>query len=271
MNDEHPYAIAAARCIECFGAPPTGAVVLGSGAGVLLDRIVVHDEAPYEMLGLARTGAPGHAGKLVIGEIGGQRVALLSGRVHSYECTSLEQVVRGVRTMAAWGVEKLIMTSAVGGLRTDLELGGLVQITDHINLMGINPLVGPNIDGLGPRFPDMAHAYDPELAQIAQREATRLGIVLHSGVYMAVRGPSYETPAEVRMLAQLGGSVVGMSVVPETIAAVHAGLRVLVVAVVSNFGTGLTDAPVNHDSVTEVVGTASERLVDLLGAVVAQW
>jgi purine-nucleoside phosphorylase len=265
------YAEAASRCRERFGAPPDGVIVLGSGAGVLLDRVTVEAEADYSDLGLPQTGAPGHAGKLVIAQVGGRRVALMSGRFHSYEIEGLEPVVRGVRAMAAWGVKKLIMTSAVGSLKRELQPGDLVQITDHINLMGINPLVGPNIDDLGPRFPDMATAYDPELAALAHQASAKLGMRLHAGVYAAVRGPSYETPAEVRMLGQLGGMVVGMSVVPEVIAGVHAGLRILVIAVVSNHGTGLTDAPVDHASVTKVVGQAAERLVGLLSEVVATW
>jgi purine-nucleoside phosphorylase len=271
MPNEHAFALAAARCQERFGEAPSGAVVLGSGAGVLLDRIDVLDSCSYADIGLPATGAPGHAGKLVVAELGGRRLALMSGRVHSYEVDSLEPVVRGVRAMATWGVEKLIMTSAVGSLRTDYGLGDLVRITDHINLMGINPLVGPNIDSLGPRFPDMATAYDPQLGALAKAEADRLGLTMHAGVYAAVRGPSYETPAEVRMLAQVGGQVVGMSVVPETIAAVHAGMRVLAISVVSNHGTGLSDAPIDHAAVTEVVGRASDRLVALISAVVSKW
>jgi len=196
---------------------------------------------------------------------------MLSGRIHSYEGHPLEVVVRGVRGMAAWGAKRLVMTSAVGSLHTGLQPGDLVRINDHINLMGINPLVGPNIDALGPRFPDVSEAYSPSLGALADAEAARQGIALDVGVYAAVRGPSYETPAEVRMLGKLGGHVVGMSVVPETLAAVHAGMEVLVIAVVSNSGTGLTDEAPAHDQVTAVVGRSAGRLGALIEGVVQQW
>ena len=183
----------------------------------------------------------------------------------------MEENVRAVRAMAAWGVEILVMTSAVGSLHVGLQPGDLVRITDHINLMGINPLVGPNIDELGPRFPDMAAAYDPELGAHADQVALELGFEMVQGVYAAVRGPSFETPAEVRMLAKVGASVVGMSVVPETIAAVHAGIRVLTIAIVSNDGTGLSDEPPNHEDVTATVGRATDRLCPIVERLISQW
>jgi len=271
MSVLHPYAEVAAACRSRFGDPPSGVIVLGSGVGGMLDRLDDAEGVPYAEVGLPQTSIQGHAGRLVVGRLGEQRVAMLSGRIHTYEGHPLEMAVRGVRAMAAWGVENLLMTSAVGSLHNGLQPGDLVRITDHINLMGINPLVGPNIEELGPRFPDVSKAYCPSLGALADAEAARQGITLHTGVYVAVRGPSYETPAEVRMLGMMGGSVVGMSVVPETLAAVHAGMKVLVISVVSNPGTGLTDEPPQHDQVTAVVGRAEARLSGLTEAVVQQW
>ena len=255
--EHHPYAQAAEAIAERFGQAPKVAVILGSGAGGLRDALEDAEAEGYGALGLPTTSVVGHQGELIVGQLGGKKVAMLAGRIHAYEGRSMEESVRAVRAMAAWGVEVLLMTSAVGSAyRT--RPGDLVQITDHINLMGINPLVGPNIDALGPRFPDLARAYDPELAQQAHATASEMGVELHSGVYAAVRGPSFETPAEVRMLGQMGAAVVGMSVVPETIAAVHAGMRVLTVAIVSN-ETGLSETPPIAD-VTATVGRAASRL-----------
>ena len=271
MSTQHTYADVAAACRERFGDAPRGVIVLGSGLGGLLDRVEDAESVPYQEIGLPQTGVVGHAGHLVVGRLGQERIAMLSGRIHSYEGYPLEVIVRAVRGMAAWGVQNLVMTSAVGSLHTGLQPGDLVRITDHINLMGINPLVGPNIDALGPRFPDVSEAYTPALGALAEAEAAVQGIALTSGVYAAVRGPSYETPAEVRMLGKMGGHVVGMSVVPETLAAVHAGMKILVIAVVSNPGTGLTDEPPAHDQVTEVVGRSAARLGSLIEGVVQQW
>jgi len=267
----HPYAAVADACRKRFGEPPRVVIILGSGVGVLQHSLENDDAAPYSEIGLPTTSVVGHDGKLLVGELAGTRVAMLSGRLHSYEGRSMEENVRAVRAMAAWGVEILVMTSAVGSLHIELQPGDLVRVTDHINLMGINPLVGPNIDALGPRFPDMAAAYDPALGAQADTVASELEMRMVRGVYAAVRGPSFETPAEVRMLAKMGASVVGMSVVPETIAAVHAGMRVLTIAIVSNDGTGLSDEPPNHDEVTATVGQATDRLCPIISRLVGQW
>ena len=271
MSEPHPYREVADACAARFGEAPKGVIVLGSGLGGMLDRLEEPQSCPYGEVGLPTTSVAGHAGHIVVGRLGDERIAMLSGRVHSYEGHPLEMVVRGVRSMAAWGVKNLVMTSAVGSLHTGLQPGDLVRVTDHINLMGINPLVGPNIDDLGPRFPDVSQAYNPELGALADALAASQGTQLERGVYAAVRGPSYETPAEVRMLGKMGGHVVGMSVVPETLAAVHAGMRVLVIAVVSNPGTGLTEEPPAHDQVTAVVGRSAARLGTLIEGVVQQW
>ena len=267
----HAYEAVAEECRNRFGDPPRVVIILGSGVGVLRHSLEGEKSASYAELGLPTTSVIGHDGSLLVGKLGGTRVAMLSGRLHSYEGRSMEENVRAVRGMARWGVEILVMTSAVGSLTTDLQPGDLVRVTDHINLMGINPLVGPNLDGLGPRFPDLAAAYDPVLGEQADTVAQDLGIEMTRGVYAAVRGPSFETPAEVRMLATVGASVVGMSVVPETIAAVHAGLRVLTIAIVSNEGTGLSDAPPKHDEVTATVGKATDKLCPIIERLVQGW
>jgi inosine/guanosine/xanthosine phosphorylase family protein len=268
---QHAYAEATALVRQRFGAPPSVVIILGSGAGGLKDALTGASSATYGEIGLPTTSVPGHEGQLLVGQLGDTRVAMLSGRLHSYEGRPLEETVRAVRAMAAWGVEVLLMTSAVGSLDAALRPGDLVLVTDHINLMGINPLVGPNIDALGPRFPDLAQAYDPDLGAQAVAVADALGIEITSGTYAAVRGPSFETPAEVRMLGMMGARVVGMSVVPETIAAVHAGMRVLTISIVSNEGTGLSDTPPNHAEVTATVAKAAKRLCPLLDALVRQW
>jgi len=254
-----------------FGQPPKAAIILGSGVGGLKDCLTEPESIGYREAGLPEMSVQGHEGSVTVGLLGGTSVVMLSGRKHSYEGDALQDVVCGVRAMAAWGVETLVMTSAVGSLSKDLRPGTLVRVTDHINLMGINPLVGPNISELGPRFPDMSQAYDPQLGQQAESVATELGIPMERGVYAAVRGPSFETPAEVRMLHMLGAAVVGMSVVPETIAAVHAGVRVLTIAIVSNEGTGLSDVAPDHDAVTETVGRAAVNLVPIIEKLVSQW
>jgi len=269
--EQHEYVRVADECRRRFGPPPKVAIILGSGVGGLKDSLSDVQVATYGEVGLPLMSVPGHHGQVLVGQLGGTRVVMLGGRKHSYEGSPLEEVVRGVRAMAAWGVEILLMTSAVGSLNTSLQPGDLVRVVDHINLMGINPLVGPNIDALGPRFPDLAAAYDPILGTQVDDVAESLGIEIHQGVYAAVRGPSFETPAEVRMLGLMGAAVVGMSVVPETIAAVHAGMRVVTIAIVSNEGTGLSDSPPNHEAVTETVGKAAGRLCPIIEKLVSQW
>ena len=270
-DQQQPYKDVAVKIRDSLGPAPKVAIILGSGAGGLRDALVEPKSLSYAEIGLPVTSVKGHEGCLIVGELSGTPVAMLAGRLHTYEGRPMEEVVRGVRAMASWGVEILLMTSAVGSLRTNLAPGDLLQVTDHINLMGVNPLVGPNIDDLGPRFPDLANTYSPDLAADAHRVAKARGVALHEGVYVAVSGPSFETPAEVRMLHQLGGSVVGMSVVPEAIAATHAGLKVLTISIVSNEGTGLSDTPPNHSEVTATVGRAAKRLCPLLEDLVATW
>ncbi|MCB9793773.1 MAG: purine-nucleoside phosphorylase [Alphaproteobacteria bacterium] len=254
-----------------FGSPPDVAVVLGSGLGRLSESLERAERAPYEALGLPRTGVAGHSGSLVVGELEGARVALLSGRVHGYEDRPCDELVRGVRAMSRWGASRVLLTSAVGGLHVRWAPGTLVLISDHINLMGMNPLVGPALPELGPRFPDLTHAYDPTLRAQALRCAEASGVPLQEGIYGAMRGPSYETPAEIRMLQQLGADVVGMSMVPEVVALAQLGTPVMGLSVVSNPGAGLLDEPLRHEDVTARVGEAVGGVETLLRALIQEW
>ena len=254
-----------------FGPPPVAGMVLGSGLGGLVAELQDADGAPYEELGLPATGVAGHAGKLVVGQLGGVRVAMLSGRKHLYEGCSTDEVVRAVRALSLWGVGRVVLTSAVGGIGDGLDPGELLVITDHLNFTGQNPLRGPNLDALGPRFPDLGTAYDPALRAQILAVAAEQGVTLHQGVLAAMPGPSYETPAEIRMLSVLGAAVVGMSAVPEAIALAHMGTPLLALGLVSNRAAGLSDGPLSHEEVTEAAALAGKRLAAVLRGLVARW
>ncbi|HWE40809.1 MAG TPA: purine-nucleoside phosphorylase [Isosphaeraceae bacterium] len=248
---------------------PGVAVVLGSGLGPLADRAADPIVIPYaEIPHFPTPTVAGHAGRLVLGRHGGTAVALLQGRSHYYEGHDLATVSLPVRVLQRLGVRTLILTAAAGGIRADLKPGDLVCIADHLNLLGANPLRGPNDDRLGPRFPDMTEVYSRRLRDLASEQARQLGIDLRSGVYACMPGPCYETPAEVRMLRTLGADVVGMSTVPEAIAARHGGMDVLAFALVSNAAAGVTDAPIHHEEVLEAGRAAGPRLGDLIERVV---
>ena len=264
----HPAVRVADLLADRFGEAPPLAFVLGSGAAPVAHALTeIEGRVSYDEVGLPSTGVEGHSGEVIVGRLGGNRVLVLSGRVHAYEGWSAEELVRGVRALAHWGGRHLVLTSAVGSLRKDLPAGSLVRITDHINLLGINPLRGPTLAWPGARFPDMSEVYHGILGLALERAATQAGVALHAGVYTAMSGPSYETPAEVRMLRAMGGDVVGMSVVLEAIAAVQAGLRLGAISVVSNLGSGLSTTPLTHEEVTVEVGRASAGLVRLLSAI----
>ena len=257
---------------ERLGGPPRTALILGSGAGSVIDRV----DSPRPPLSLPEVGLPspsvkGHSGRIVVGQLGAERVAVLAGRIHYYEGRPTDEWLCAIRALAVWGVKRLVLTSAVGGIRPSLVPGSLVRITDHINLTGANPLIGPNDDSLGPRFPDLSRAYDPDLGQVFDRIAVDMGISLERGVYVTCSGPSYETPAEIRFLSMIGGDVVGMTISPEVICAVHAGLRVVAIGVVSNLASGLTDEEATHADVVEVVKAGSSRLHALLEGVMERW
>lgn len=279
MNTWEQLQGSASRLGRAFGEAPEGAVVLGSGLSGLLDALEGAETWPFSEVGLASPGVDGHAGLISVGRLGGARVVLLGGRLHVYEGHPLDRVVLGVRALALWGVKRLVLTSAVGAVDPALRPGGLLRVVDHINLMGRNPLVGPNLcppEGApegGPwrRFPDMGDAYSRRLGALADRVAAEQGVALPTGVYAAMLGPSYETPAEIRMLRVLGASVVGMSTVPEVIAAVHAGLEVVAFSVISNLAAGMKDERLMHEDVKRVVAEAAPVLSRLVAELVRRW
>jgi purine-nucleoside phosphorylase len=249
---------------------PTIGAVLGSGLGAFADALqdsvaVPFDEIPH----FPASTVEGHAGALVVGSIEGVPLAVLKGRVHFYEGRSLEDVVFPVRVLGRLGVRTLCLTNAAGAINQAFQAGELMVLSDHINLLG-NPLVGPNEAELGPRFPDMSEAYDPELRRIAARAGAAAGVTTHEGVYIAVTGPSYETPAEIRMARTLGADAVGMSTVPEVIAARHMGMRVLALSCLTNLAAGVSKQPLDHRDVLVVGERLRSTLLDVLTRVVTE-
>jgi purine-nucleoside phosphorylase len=248
---------------------PSIGVVLGSGLGAFAEDLTGRDEIPYsEIPGWPVSTAVGHAGKLVIGEVDSLGIAVMAGRAHLYEGYTPAQSVYGVRVLGALGVRSMVFTNAAGGINLAYQRGGLVLISDHINLQGYNPLVGPNDDSLGPRFPDMSEAYSRDYLAIAKEAAAELGIAVSEGVYAAMLGPSYETPAEIRYLRAIGADLVGMSTVLEAIAANHMGIKCLGISCVTNMAAGVSPQKLLHDEVlktgAEVAGTLVRFLKVLL-------
>ena len=230
-----------------------------------LDGVLDRVELPYaEIPGWPVSTAVGHAGTLVLGTFGGVPVAVMKGRAHLYEGVPAAKVVFGVRVLSGLGVESLVLTNACGALDPGIAPGTLVAVSDHLNLQGTSPLVGPNDDMLGPRFPDMTDANDPEYRALAREAGERLGIPLGEGVYAAWLGPAFETPAEIRMLRTLGADLVGMSTVPEVLAARHMGIRCLALSCVTNAAAGVLPEPIHHERVLEVGARAAGDLVALL-------
>ncbi|HTP33313.1 MAG TPA: purine-nucleoside phosphorylase [Candidatus Acidoferrales bacterium] len=252
------------------GVRPAIGVVLGSGLGAFADELCERTEIPYaEIPGWPRSTAVGHAGKLIIGNLCGAPVAVMSGRAHLYEGHPMQAVTYGVRVLHSLGVRGMVFTNAAGGINLALERGGLVLISDHINLQGMNPLVGPNDDSLGPRFPDMSDAYSRAWRGLAKSAAAELRIAIGEGVYAAMLGPSYETPAEIRFLRTIGADVVGMSTVPEVIVANHMGMKVLGISCVTNMAAGvIPESKINHEEVLETGAMVRDTLVRLLKALV---
>lgn len=251
-------------------APRLG-VVAGSGLGAIGDLVEGPVAIPYgEIPHMYAPTVVGHRGQLLLGTLEGLPVAILSGRVHAYEGHAMDEVVFGVRLLARLGAPRVLLTNAAGGIEPWLAPGSLCRIVDHINLTGNNPLTGPNVDAFGPRFPDMSHGYDPDLGRAIQRAASTAGVPLYSGVYAAMPGPSYETPAEVRMLRTLGASVVGMSTAVEAIALNHMGVKVGGISVVSNFAAGVSAAPLDHSEVAEVAAEAGPRLLAIIRTLARQ-
>lgn len=260
---------AVARIRQGYAARPRIGVVLGSGLGAFAERVDNAVVIPYgEIPGFAESGVAGHAGRLVLGEVEGTPIAVMQGRVHGYEGHSVGEVVFPVRTLCRLGVEALVVTNAAGCIEPGWAPGDLMLITDQINLSGTNALTGANDDRLGERFPDMSSAYRPVLQQIARDVAREIDIPLREGVYVGVSGPSYETPAEVRMLRLLGAHAVGMSTVNEVIAATHMGVACLGVSCLTNMAAGILDQPLSHAEVTETAAMARDRFIELLTRVV---
>ncbi|MBY0505747.1 MAG: purine-nucleoside phosphorylase [Bryobacteraceae bacterium] len=250
-------------------AKPRVGIILGSGLGAFADTLTHRLEIPYaDIPGWPASTAIGHAGKLVFGELAGVPLAVMSGRNHLYEGYTPKQVVVGVRAMAALGIEALVVTNAAGGINLAYNRGALVVISDHINLQGTNPLIGPNDDSLGPRFPDMSEAYSRRLRGVAHSVAEGLGFTLPEGVYAALSGPNYETPAEIRFLRTIGADLVGMSTVAEVIAANHMSLPVLAISCVTNMAAGVTDEKINHEEVMETGRQVHGRFVQLLTGII---
>jgi xanthosine phosphorylase len=245
---------------------PRVAIVLGSGLGEIADAVKLPLVIPYANLpGFPVSGVSGHAGRMVLGRLGGVPVIMMQGRVHLYEGMRYDDIKIFVRTLKRLGCETMVVTNAAGGMRRDLGPGSLMMVSDHINMIPGNPLIGPNDDAYGDRFPTLEDAYDPDLRDRLRRAADRLGIRLQEGVYVGYLGPSFETPAEIRAFARLGGDAVGMSTVPEVIVARHCGLRVAALSVITNFAAGLGDStPHGHAATLAEARKAAARVGQLL-------
>lgn len=270
LNRDHVDEAAAAVRTR-LGDVPTVALVLGSGLGAFADRLADRVAVPYaELPHWPGTSVVGHAGQLVAGTASGRRVLALSGRAHFYEGHALSTVTFAARVLGRLGVRTLIVTNAAGGINARFAAGRLMIIDDHINFMGVNPLVGPNDDRDGPRFPDMSAVYSPRLRAIAGEAARAVGLPVEHGVYLAVSGPSYETPAEIRAFRTMGADAVGMSTVPEAIVARHMGIEVLGISCISNMAAGLQAQAVSSDEVIETTTRVQAEFIRFLEAILAR-
>lgn len=250
---------------------PRLAVVLGSGLGAFADEFEDAVRIPYQQIpGFVTSTAQGHAGSLVIGKVEGVPVLAMQGRVHYYEGYSLEEVTFPVRTFKLLGIETLVLTNAAGGVDVQLSQGALMVISDHLNFMGVNPLRGPNDERFGPRFPDMSEVYSRDLQEQVVDEAREMGAIVRRGVYAALAGPSYETPAEIHMIRSFGADAVGMSTVPEAIVARHMGLNVLGISCITNMAAGISENPINHEEVMETGKKVRGIFTELLRRVIAK-
>jgi len=260
----------AARVIRSrISIEPRIALVLGSGLGGFADDFEEAVGIPYEDIpGFVRSTAQGHAGRLVVGKIDSVPALAMQGRVHYYEGYSLEEVTFAVRTFGLLGVKTLVLTNAAGGINVQLTQGALMVISDHLNLMGVNPLRGANDERFGPRFPDMSAVYSRELQELVIDEAKAIGVEVRRGIYGALSGPSYETPAEIHLLRNLGADAVGMSTVPEAIVARHMGLEVLGISCITNMAAGISDEPINHEEVMATGDRVRETFAELLRRVI---
>ena len=260
---------AAATVRRRCGPAPGVAVVLGSGLGDFADTLQNSVAMPYEELPhWPASNVVGHAGRLVVGDVAGKRIAALSGRVHFYEGHDIATVAFATRVMGRLGVKQIILTNAAGGINTRLTPGALMIIDDHINMLGSNPLIGPNDERLGVRFPDMSEVYSRRLRGITEEAARTKGVAVAHGVYVAIHGPSYETPAEIRYFRTIGADAVGMSTVPEAIAARHMGMEVLGISCITNMAAGVLPQPLVHDEVVEPAHRVRGSFISLLEGVI---
>lgn len=260
----------AARTIRArVNEEPRVALVLGSGLGAFADNIEDAVGIPYEEIpGFARPTVEGHAGRMVLGKIEGVMVAAMQGRFHYYEGYAFEEVVFPIRTLALLGARSLVLTNAAGGINVAFDQGSLMIISDHLNLLGVNPLRGAHDKRFGARFPDMSEVYSHDYQEIAVEEARAMGLELRRGIYAALSGPSYETPAEIRMLRILGADAVGMSTVPEAIAAQQMGIKILGISCITNMAAGVIDEPINHQEVIETGERVRETFKELLRRII---
>ena len=255
--------------VEKISRQPAIGLILGSGLGVLAEEIESPIKIPYgDIPGFLASTVAGHKGQLVIGELEGKQVVAMQGRFHYYEGYEMDLVTFPVRVMKAIGVKTIIVTNAAGGINKSFEAGDLMLISDHLNLFGTNPLIGPNDDETGVRFPDMSKAYSPELLNLAKKVADDLNIPVKEGVYAGNTGPAYETPAEVRMIRTLGADAVGMSTVPEVIVARHCDMKVLGISCISNMAAGMLDQPLSHDEVIETTEKVREDFLKFVKEIV---
>ena len=262
---EHAARTVRARCHQ----EPRVALVLGSGLGAFADDLQDSQAVAYEEIpGFARSTVEGHAGRLVLGSIESVPVLAMQGRFHYYEGYSFEEVTFPIRTFGLLGIKSLVLTNAAGGINVGLDQGALMVINDHLNLMGVNPLRGPNDERFGPRFPDMSEVYARDYQEIAVEEARNMNLELRRGIYAALTGPSYETPAEIRLLRTLGADAVGMSTVPEAIIARQIGMKVLGLSCITNMAAGVLGEPINHEEVVETGARVHETFKELLRRVI---
>jgi purine-nucleoside phosphorylase len=253
---------------RCASLPET-AIVLGSGLGDFSDTLLDALATPYASLPhWPASKVVGHAGRLVIGTVAGRRIAALSGRVHFYEGYDLATVAFATRVIGRLGVKRVILTNAAGGINAAFAQGALMIIDDHINLMGSNPLIGPNDDRFGPRFPDMSEVYSARLRKMADEAARAKGVGVSHGIYLATHGPSYETPAEIRLFRSMGADAVGMSTVPEAIAARHMGMEVLGISCISNMAAGMSPQPIVHEEVLATMQRVRSSFISLLEGII---
>ncbi len=267
-----------------FEHVPKAVIVLGSGLGAFADEIEEPVATPYaEVPHFAVSTVEGQAGRLVLGKIGGVPIAVQQGRFHYYEGYSMEQVMFPIRTFGLMGIETVVLTNAAGSLDTEMTPGSLMLISDHLNMMGVSPLRGPNDSRFGARFPDMTNVYDRELQDVIVAEAIAISTerfengedkelidFLHRGVYCALSGPTYETPAEIRLYRKLGADAVGMSTVPEAIAARHQGMRVAGISCITNYGAGMTEEEINHQEVMDTGARVAETFKALLRRIISR-